>query len=51
LRLSKKRLEHGKNWRAHLKRESAPCNRSFAPLVLSRPIQPRVASDAITGAF
>jgi hypothetical protein len=35
--LSKKCLDHVKNWRAHLKRESARCNRSFASLVFSEP--------------
>jgi hypothetical protein len=29
LSLSKYRLKHAKNWRAHHKRESARCNRSF----------------------
>ena len=40
LSLSENRLEHAKNWIAHLKRESAHCNRSFASLVLLWEIDP-----------
>src|SRR5262245_54112280 len=34
LSLGKKCQEHAKNWRAHLKRKSERCNRSFASVVL-----------------